>query len=225
MSRAAWAAIIAAIAFPTIALVVVLLARPGPPPGPPGPPPPHPRAQHGPPPGAMPPEMLIKLRKPLELTDEQVDRIWDIVEPMRRRMLEVHSGIEDREGQLATLLEAEDPDVKAVEALVDELTGLHAERAKLEVLTPLRVRKVLTDAQRAKLMEIWKQQPPAADLQKKREPLQPGPGKQPPRKQPPAGPPPGKHPPLPPFHQKAPPPPPPGADTQPPAPPKVPDFQ
>jgi Spy/CpxP family protein refolding chaperone len=223
MSRAAWAAIIAAIAFPTIALVVVLIARPGPPPGPTGPPLPHPRAQHGPPPGAMPPEMLIKLRKPLELTDEQVDRIWDIVEPMRRRMLEIHSGIEDREGQLATLLEAEDPDEKAVETMVDELTGLHAERAKLEVLTPLRVRKVLTDAQRAKLMEIWKQQPPAADLQKKRGPLQPGPAKHLPGKKALLARPPAKHPPPPPLLQKAPPPLPPGADPGPP--PKTPDFQ
>ncbi len=195
MSRAAWAAIIAAIAFPTIALVVVLLARPGSPPGPHGPPPPHPHPQHGPPPGTIPPEALLRLRTPLELTDEQVDRIWDIVEPMRRRMIEVRSGIEDREGQLVVLLEADDPDVKAVEAVVDELTALHAERAKLEVLTPLRVRKVLTDKQRTKLMEIWKEPPP-----------------------------PGKRPPPPPVHHKAPPPPP-GADTPPPAPPTVPELR
>lgn len=210
MSRAAWAAVFTAIAFPTIALVVVLLARPGPPPGPHGPQPQPPHAKHGPPPGTMHPEMLIKLRRPLELTDEQVDRIWDIVEPMRRRAIEIQSGIEEKEGQLATLLQDDDPDEKEVETLVEELTALHAERAKLEVLTPLRVRKVLDPEQRARLMEIWKEGPPGPPPGKKRGHVHPGPGKPPPQ---------------PPLHRKAPAPPPPGADTDSPAPPKVPEFQ
>ena len=211
MSRAAWAAIIAAIAFPTIALVVVILARPGPPPGRHGEHPPPPGLQHGPGPGGMHPEMLIKLRKPLELTDEQVDRIWDILEPTRRRMIEIHSQIEEKEGQMRSLLETDDPDEKAVEALVEEVTGLHAERAKLEVLTPLKVRKVLTQAQRTKLMEIWKERPPGPAHLKKRGHMPPGPGKHPP--------------PHPPMNQKAPPLPPPGADLESPAPAKIPDFQ
>lgn len=231
MSRAAWAAIMTAIAFPTIALVIVILARPGPPPPRHGPPPPPPGAHHGPPPGGLHPEMLVKMRKPLELTDEQVDRIWDIIEPTRRRMIEIHAEIDEKEGQVRTLLETEDPDVKAVEALVEDVTGLHAERAKLEVLTPIKVRKVLTSEQRARLMELWKERPPVHQPGMGGGPPHPAAGKKPPRKQPPSGmhppqkapafmPPPGKNPP-----QKQPPfPPPPGAE-DPPPPPKAPNFQ
>ncbi len=208
MSRAAWAAIIAAIAFPTIALVVVVLARPGPPPGQHGPPPPGPGPHQGPPPaGGMDPESLVRLRTPLALTDEQVDRIWDIVEPTRRRMIEIHAQIEEKERQVRALLEVDEPDEKAVEALVEEVTALHAERAKIEVLTPLRVRKVLTPEQRAKLMQIWKEHPPGPPPGKKRGPMPPRPGKQPPH--------------LPAHEAPAPPPGPPDQA----APPKIPDFQ
>ena len=220
MSRAAWAAIITAIAFPTIALVVVLLARPGPPPGPHGAPPPPRHAKHGPPPGTVPPEVLVKLRRPLELTDDQVDRIWDIIEPTRRRAIELQSGIEEKEGQLAALLLGDDPDEKAVEAMVEELTALHAERAKLDVLTPLRVRKVLTPEQRTKLMEIWKERPPGPPPGKKRGAMHPGPGKQPPHKKPLFQPHPDEHPP-----QKQPPFAPPPGQKGPPPPAKTPDFE
>ncbi|MBW2261303.1 MAG: Spy/CpxP family protein refolding chaperone [Deltaproteobacteria bacterium] len=213
MSRAAWTAIIAAIAFPTIALVIVILARPGPPPGEHGPPPPG--LRHGPPPPrGMHPEMLVKLRKPLELTDEQVDRIWDIIEPTRRRMMEINAQIEAKEEQVRSLLETDDPDEKAVEALVEEVTGLHAERAKLEVLTPLKVRKVLTPEQRTKLMEIWKERPPGPPHTKKRGLMPPRLEKHPPHKPPP-------HPPV----HEAPPGPPPGAAPDQPFPPKITDFQ
>jgi Spy/CpxP family protein refolding chaperone len=161
MSKAAWAAIIAAIAFPTIALVVVILARPGPPPQPAqGPPPPRAQTPPGPPgppgPGhGLPGEALIKHRKELELTDEQVDRIWSIIERARRRMVEIQGEIGEREKRVHELLEQEDPDEKAVEKAIEQVTKLHAERAKLEVLTPLRVKKVLTAEQRTKVMEQW----------------------------------------------------------------------
>jgi Spy/CpxP family protein refolding chaperone len=204
MSKAAWAAIIAAIAFPTIALVVVILAGPRhhPAPPPPGPHPGQAAAQHEPPgpPHKLHPEMLLRHRKELELTDEQVDRIWDIVEPAHRRLVEIQAEVEEKEREVHALLESDDPDEKAVEKLVEELSGLHAERAKLEVLTPLRVRKILTPEQKTKLVEMWKQGSgtrPRPDL--KRGPHQGGPGiLHPPHKAPIHPPPHGKAPPAPP---------------------------
>lgn len=168
MSRTAWAAIFAAIAFPTIALVVVLFFRPASPPGafppPPwnekGPPPPH----KGPPPVHKGPplrdEMLVSLRERLELSEEQVEEIWKIGQPARRRMAELEISIVAKERELRSRLDADDVEEEDVLATFEELHRLHFDREKLRLLTPLRLRQVLTAEQRSKLVEVWREGPP-----------------------------------------------------------------
>jgi len=218
MSRAAWAAIIVAIILPSVALTVVVLARPK------GPPPPdHPAMQEGPrmPPPALREEMLVKLREPLGLSDEQVEKIWTIAEPARRGMVELEAKIEAKQGELGKILGSEDPDEKAASACLEELGKLRLERDRIAVLTPLRLRKVLTAEQRTKLVEMWKPGP-AAPPPIPPEGMEQGPGAPGPGPVPPEGPPPHKAakgaplpagpPPLPPFGG----PPPPGMGPPPP---------
>ncbi len=217
MSRPAWAAVFAAIAFPSVALVIVLLAgRPAGQPAahPPGRPPPGLAGPHpGPPPGKGPPppihdEELVRLRRQLELSDEQVERIWKIGAPARRRMAELELDIGEKERELRELLAADEVDETRAVQTLEELHDLHFDMEKLRLLTPLRLRGVLTPEQRSKLIELW------------RERGRHGPGKGPPPpggfgpprgKGPPTpggfGPPRGKRPPPPPWIGQPPPPP------------------
>jgi len=156
MSKAGWAAIVTAVALPSIALVVVVSvnARRVPPPSettPQGPPPP-PLGMHRTPDAE---EMLLRLRKPLELTDDQVDRIWDVIEPAHRRMLEIEELLHDDEVALRAEIESPDPDEEKVTALLEKRAEHRLEMDELRVLTPIRVRNVLTDEQKEKLEEIW----------------------------------------------------------------------
>jgi Spy/CpxP family protein refolding chaperone len=163
MTRAGWVAIGAAIAFPTIALVVVLLVRP-PPPGvgfpPPGPgcgPPPGPGA--GPPP-PLDEEALVAMREPLGLTDEQVERIRGIAGPARRRMDGLHGELRAAERALLDALSSEDVDEALVRQRLEALGALRREMDELVVLTPLRLRAVLTPEQRERLMRLWRDRRP-----------------------------------------------------------------
>lgn len=160
MSRSGWIAIICAIAFPSIALLIVLLNPPQPPGGAvvlPAPAPPFPPEKG--PPGKRPPfpdEVLLELDNELELTDEQVEKIREIGQPARERLGELHREVVELEGSLYKRLEAEDVEIEEVEVLLDQLSKLHDERVRLKVLTPLHLNRVLTAEQRAKLVKVWR---------------------------------------------------------------------
>ena len=164
MSRVAWVAVIAAIAFPSLALLVVLAVGPPRPPAPPGPPGEHPHP--GPHPGKRPPlplgpglrdDALVGLRGPLGLTDEQVERIWEIGEPARRDLAALDGRVSAKERELLAVLEADEVDEAAAGRLLEELGALRLEMDRLVVLTPVRLRAVLTPEQRERVVEIWRE--------------------------------------------------------------------
>jgi Spy/CpxP family protein refolding chaperone len=167
MSKPAWIAIIAAIAFPSIAVIVVLLAGPPRPPPPMGPPGGPPRAgdwlppAKGPPP--IPDEVLLRLRPQLGLTDDQIERIHKIGDPAQAHMAELDEQLRAKEQELRRALEqheGENVDEGVVNARLEEISALRLEMDKVMVLTPLRLRAVLTPEQRSKLVELWRDQGP-----------------------------------------------------------------
>lgn len=241
MSKAAWAAIITAIAMPSIALVIVVSVnsrgrapvrddRPTPPAMTPGTRParqPGMGMMQGPPTGDRPEDMLRRLDERLDLTDEQVEKILAIVKPSHERRLALHDQIGKDEAELRTLLESGKVDEEKVEALIDSISGHRGEIMKLSILTPLRIDRELTDEQLAKLQETRMQGGPGQGPQagkpvagpppraKKGSPMRP-PGKGQPPQPPPPGAAPFPHskmgPPVPPPGMGHPPhPPPPGA--------------
>lgn len=174
MSRASWIAIIMAIAFPSVALLVILLTRSERPP-----PPEHPRMGHpsphkqdipmphkgdGHPPhfrGGPPPpfeEELLRLRKQLELTEEQVDQIWKLGQPARREMSELRFSIDEQEATLHGLLRQDEVNEEETIQCLEELHRLRLRMDTVKVLTPIRLKKVLTEGQREKLMDLWRVQ-------------------------------------------------------------------
>jgi Spy/CpxP family protein refolding chaperone len=132
--------------------------------------------------------MLIRLRKQLELTDEQVERIWKIGQPARRRMAELEVSIGEKEHELGTLLASDDVGEQEALSTLEELHALHLDVEKLRLLTPLRLRAVLTPEQRSKLVDLWHER--AGE----------GPGRPPPMPPDRFGPHPGKGPPGPPGY-------------------------
>lgn len=151
MNRATWAAIIAAIVFPSIALVIVIFDRQTPPALPPEAHQPLPPRWRGP----LEDRNLVELRKQLALSDEQVKQIWRIGEHERRRMAGLHDDIHKKQAKLYTLLTAMNVEEDLVIRCLEELHGLRLEMDKLRVLTPLHLRGILTQEQRKKLVEIW----------------------------------------------------------------------
>ncbi len=113
MTRAGWVAILAAIAFPSIALIVVVTTRQDPPltaapqiDGDWRPPPPGPHGRKGPPPSLR--AELQRLRGPLALTDEQMAELEEVVAPVKGRVDELQSQIQARETTLQKVLDSED---------------------------------------------------------------------------------------------------------------------
>ena len=204
MSRPAWIAIIMAIAFPSIAMIVVLLIRPPPPVAPPDQRPNRPlhdRGHKGPPPEfekppPFPDEALIHLREELSLTDEQVDSMRKIAEPARERLGQLDEELIVKEHALGDLLQDDDIDVNEATIRMAEISKLRAERDRIVVIVPLKLRQVLTVEQRSKVVDLWRRRDVPNPVGK--HPPQDGPPHRPPGK---LGPPFGKHPP----HGKGPP--------------------
>lgn len=209
MTRPAWIAIIMAIAFPSIALIVVLFIRPPPPAAPPLQLPnhsPHDKRPEHPPskfqkPPPFPEETLIHLRKELSLSDDQVESIRKIAEPARERLVELDEELFEKERALGDLLHGDDVEIDLATKRMNEISQLRAERDTIIVITPLRLRQVLNAEQRSKAVELWRRHDGPNALGK--HPPHDGPHHGPPHK---VGPPGGKHPPF----GKPPPPPPPG---------------
>ncbi len=153
MSRLAWAAVIAAIIFPSLALVIVLLARPlagGLEPPRLRPPPRH---APGPP---DPGQMLERLRGELGLSDAQVEQIRALQEPLRVRAAAGDQTLRAAHDELRRLLDQPEASEAEVLAALRAESEARFEVASTTVLGLLRLRAALEPAQRARLKEVWR---------------------------------------------------------------------
>ena len=152
MSRLTWIAIIAALAIPSIALTVVLATRPPPPPPPPGLGAPPPPGRHKPP--AFPEEALESLRDELSLTEEQAESMRKIAAPARARLGRIDEELTVKEKRLGDLLRDDDVDLDEATRRMAEISKLRAERDSIVVITPIKLRRVLTAEQRSKVVGL-----------------------------------------------------------------------
>jgi Spy/CpxP family protein refolding chaperone len=146
--------------------------RPHPPPGmgahhrPPGPPhpgmmghrPPHGGPPHGPPPN--PAQALAKMSKQLKLTDAQIKKVQKIFKTARDRGDALKLEAKRAQRKIHELLENPNATEAQIRAALAVIHKLQAEGLQLKVLTPWRIRSVLTPEQQKKLKEISPPHPP-----------------------------------------------------------------
>jgi Spy/CpxP family protein refolding chaperone len=104
----------------------------------------------GPPPGRQMDDPIQELR----LTPEQREKIRSIREEMRDERAVVNQRQREARRALDEALDADQPDEALVEQRVRELAAAQTAQMRINTLTEVRIRKVLTTEQRALLREI-----------------------------------------------------------------------
>jgi Spy/CpxP family protein refolding chaperone len=119
---------------------------------------PHGRPPRGGPEGhgpmGPPPEVIIDLAGELKLKDAQTKQIKDLIEASRKEHVKLRADIELTEIDLRSELDESEPDEKKVEGYIDSLGALETKMRKSRIMMWLKIRKLLTKEQRAKLEEL-----------------------------------------------------------------------
>ncbi|MBP7737604.1 MAG: Spy/CpxP family protein refolding chaperone [Spirochaetes bacterium] len=95
----------------------------------------------------------VRMKKDLNLTDEQVTRIADINKDHRKKMLDYKEKLAPKEIQLKKLLLEDTVDMAKVRALLKEIGDLRVELQALRIEHRLDIEKVLTADQKAKMRQ------------------------------------------------------------------------
>lgn len=88
-------------------------------------------------------EMLIP-----DLTEDQQSKMKDIHLNMMKESLSIRNKLGENRAKLKTLQTAENPDMKAIDKLIDESSSLHADLQKKAAANHQQVRSLLTEDQR-----------------------------------------------------------------------------
>jgi Spy/CpxP family protein refolding chaperone len=107
------------------------------------------RAEGPPEPEAEPSfEQLGELSQHLDLSAEQRRAIRALVDDGHKTAIQARAQLEIQQIDLRRALESGDPDPDKVGAMIDRLSGLEAAMRKARILTLLRIRRLLSPAQR-----------------------------------------------------------------------------
>jgi Spy/CpxP family protein refolding chaperone len=87
----------------------------------------------------------------LDLTEAQRDRIADIREAAMKKGIQARADLETAHLDLARLMRADKPDMRAIDAQVDRIATMRASLQKAHIAARLEVRSVLTPEQQEKL--------------------------------------------------------------------------
>jgi len=126
----------------------------------------------------------------LGLSDDTVKNIRETVEKSRTENERIRKNVEEAQVELRKLLAADLPDETAVMVQADKITALVGEQRKNQLRALIKVRSLLTPAQRAELDKIRKEQPaprrgaggpPPPPHDKKKPPFGAGPQGKPPK--------------------------------------------
>ncbi|UCE19851.1 MAG: Spy/CpxP family protein refolding chaperone [Gemmatimonadota bacterium] len=96
------------------------------------------------------PNILTKAEA-LELTSEQIKKIKAMRLDMAKEKIRLRSELDLKELELRELMSADEPDIRRIEAKIDEMAPLRTELQKKRIGHRLAVRDVLTLEQREKL--------------------------------------------------------------------------
>lgn len=83
-----------------------------------------------------------------DLTDEQKEQIRTVMTDSRKEMLPLQNQVREKAAQLMTLRTAENADMNAINAMVDEISSLRANMMKTRLASEQEIRALLTDDQR-----------------------------------------------------------------------------
>ncbi|MDX1586158.1 MAG: Spy/CpxP family protein refolding chaperone [Balneolaceae bacterium] len=82
------------------------------------------------------------------LTDEQKEQIREVMLETRKEMLPIQNQVREKRAQLRTLRTSENADMKAINSMVDEISGLRAGMMKTRLASEQEIRNLLTEEQR-----------------------------------------------------------------------------
>ena len=132
-------------AWPFAAFLVAAMEAVTPPPGP-GP---DPIAQH-----VFAPDLVMRHAAEIGLDEKQRAAIKDAVIKMQSKVLDVQWDVQAESEKMVRLLQASPVDETAVLAQADKVMALEREVKRTHLSLLVRIRNVLTDAQREKLREL-----------------------------------------------------------------------
>jgi Spy/CpxP family protein refolding chaperone len=90
------------------------------------------------------------MAKMLELTDEQKSKIEALQTPHMKKMIAFRNQLGEKQAQKRTLMSADKPDQKKINALVDEVSKIRADQEKERINHGLTIKGFLTDDQKVK---------------------------------------------------------------------------
>jgi Spy/CpxP family protein refolding chaperone len=110
---------------------------------------PDPLAQH-----VFAPELVMRHAADIGLDDRQRAAVKDAVMKMQSRFLDLQWDVQGEAEKLARLLQASPVDEAAVLAQADKVMGLERDVKKAHLSLLVRIKNLLTEAQKAKLSEL-----------------------------------------------------------------------
>jgi periplasmic protein CpxP/Spy len=95
--------------------------------------------------------------KALGLDDAQVQKIEQIFQDSRLKLVDLHASLQKDEIKLEPMIEADNPDEKAVLGAIDRIAADRAALVKANAQMAFAIRRVLTPEQWKKLRTLWRQ--------------------------------------------------------------------
>jgi len=105
-------------------------------------------------PHVFPPDLVMRHAAEIGLDERQRAAIKELVVKMQARFLDLQWDLQAESEKMARLLQASPVDEAAVLAQADKVMGMEREVKKAHLSLLVRIKNLLTDAQREKLMEL-----------------------------------------------------------------------
>jgi Spy/CpxP family protein refolding chaperone len=105
-------------------------------------------------PYVFPPDLVMRYASDIGLDERQRASLKDAVVKMQGRFLELQWDVQAESEKMARLLQASPVDETALLAQADKVMGLEREVKRTHLSLLVRIKNLLTDAQRAKLTEL-----------------------------------------------------------------------
>ena len=95
-----------------------------------------------------------EVAKTIGLSDAQVQKIEQVFQDSRMKLVDIHANLQKEEIKLEPLLEADNPDENAVLGAIDRITAARAALEKANAQMAFAIRRVLTPEQWKKLRAL-----------------------------------------------------------------------
>jgi Spy/CpxP family protein refolding chaperone len=105
-------------------------------------------------PHVFPPELVMRHAQEIGLDEKQRAAVKEAVMKMQARFLDLQWEIQEESEKMARLLQASPVDEAAVLAQADRVMGLEREVKKAHLSLLVRIKNLLSDAQREKLSQL-----------------------------------------------------------------------